>query len=123
MLGTLNAEQFEREIMRQNVAAPDNHHHEDDAYDANRVNGAQQEDEYVWVEPAPGAAANSDDESDSDEEDEVDGGGGGGGGAGAGRAGGRRVSGKRARRGFEERRERREERRLALLALGPDAWE
>lgn len=137
LLGTINAEQFEREIMRQNVAAPDRHDDEDDALLHNN-----QEDDFIWVEPEPGvrnpaaAAANGDadgyepeagNESDNnDTADEVDGGGhdGGGGAArAAAGAGGRKVSGKRARRGFEERRERQEERRLALQALGQDEWE
>lgn len=138
LLGTINAEQFEREIMRQNVAAPDRHHDDDDALQINN-----QEDDFVWVEPEPGvrnaAAADGDadgyepesgNESDnSDVDDEVHGGGGGddvgvGGAArGAAGAGGRKVSGKRARRGFEERRERQEERRLALQAVGQDEWD
>lgn len=135
LLGTINAEQFEREIMRQNVAAPDRHHDDDDALQINN-----QEDDFVWVEPEPGvrnpaaADGNADgyepeagNESDiNDVDDEVHGGGddvGGGEARVAAGAGGRKVSGKRARRGFEERRERQEERRLALQAVGQDEWD
>lgn len=142
LLGTINAEQFEREIMRQNPAAPDHH---------DNGNGNDQEDDFVWVEPpgmrdaAVAAAAGNDNDNDHGEidsdgnddnwsGDEDEGGGGGeqgngvagGNGAGregVGRPGGRKVSGKRARRGFEERKERREERRLALQALGQDEWD
>lgn len=148
MLGTINAEQFEREIMRQNPAAPP------------VPNDNDQRDEFVWVDhpgmqraaaaaaaAAAGGDADADDvdlgDSDGDELEDVheqdqgeDGEGSGAenddgaGGAGAARGdepvarvAGRKVSGKRARRGFEERRERREERRLALEALGPDEWD
>ena len=142
LLGTINAEQFEREIMRQNPAAPD------------VPNDHDQGDEFVWVDhpgmqraaaAAAAAAGNADDaiNLDSDDSDggdlnsddgEADSGGendGGADGAGAdagarggepARGQGRKVSGKRARRGFEERRERREERRLALQALVQDEW-
>lgn len=136
LLGTINAEQFEREIMRQNVAAPDRRDDDDDALLPNN-----QDDDFVWVEPEPGvrnpaAVAGGDadahepeadyESEDNDTDDDVDGGGDdGGGGAARGAAGarGRKVSGKRARRGFEERKERQEERRLALQALGQEGWE
>ncbi|CAM9553584.1 unnamed protein product [Ascophyllum nodosum] len=129
LLGTMNAEQFEREIMHQNPGAP-----------AER----RQEDEFVWVEPPPAARVGDDNDNDRDDDgeddDEDDGknpedddywGGNGAEGAGDGIGGdadldrqrARRVSGKRARRGFEGRKERREERRQALAALGPDGWE
>eukprot|EP00752_Nemacystus_decipiens_P010588 g9429.t1 len=103
LLGTINAEQFEREIMRQDVAAPARHDDEDD---------------FVFVEPQPEHDGEGEGK-DSEEDDESDGHVGDGADGGAARAGGRKVSGKRARRGFEERRERQEERRLALQALGP----
>lgn len=116
----MNAEQFEREIMRQNPAAPE------------RDNDRDQDDEYVWVEPAAmreAAAPAADNSDDSDaggnatgsegSEAGEDGGEVGDGGGGAVRGAGRKVSGKRARRGFEERRER----RLALQALGQDEWD
>eukprot|EP00903_Cladosiphon_okamuranus_P009386 g8950.t1 len=114
LLGTINAEQFEREIMRQNVAAPDRH----------------DDDDFVFVEPEPepepgqavdGEDSDIDNDNEVDDESDGDGGVGDGDGAdgGAARGGRRKVSGKRARRGFQERRERQEERRLALQALGP----
>ncbi|CAM9907727.1 unnamed protein product [Ectocarpus fasciculatus] len=135
LLGTINAEQFEREIMRQNVAAPAHHRGDGNEDDNHRANNNQDED-FVWVEPEPVvrdvAAGDADEPEDGNgsefDDDEVDGGGGGGVGGGEGGAaargagGGRKVSGKRARRGFEERKERQEERRLALQAVEQDEW-
>lgn len=124
LLGTLKAEHFEREIMHQDPGGPALQHH-------------QQEDEFVWVEPPARIHDDSDnddndenndensnnggDRSDEEEEEDYDGGSGVEGVAGddgdvdvdVGRDAGvvrrtRKVSGKRARRGFEGRRERRE---------------
>ncbi|CAM9879875.1 unnamed protein product [Scytosiphon promiscuus] len=160
LLGTMNAEQFEREIMRQNVAAPPDREDQDDDENRRQHHPNNRDDDFVWVEPEPevdgGDGVGGDDEVDhataaaiaaavadaadaaelrdaggdgsdheSDYEDEAGGAGAGGDAAarGAGAGGRRKVSGKRARRGFEERRERQEERRLALQALGEDDWQ
>lgn len=129
MLGTLKAEHFEREIMHQDPGDPLLQHH-------------QQEDDFVWVEPLARIHDDGDNDEksnngDDEEEDDYDDGGNGvegiagdgddvdmdvGHDAGVVRRT-RRVSGKRARRGFEGRRERREERRQALAALGPEEWD
>lgn len=138
LLGTISAEQFEREIMRQNPAGPHPNPHDGD--DPQLEN---EPEEYVFVdelfvdEPAgsdgaPGDENESDigeyagvggergqegEEKEEEKAVDVDGGGSGGGGT------GRRVSGKRLRRGFEQRRERQQERRLALEAVAQDHWD
>lgn len=125
LLGTLKAEHLEREIMHQDPGGPVLQQH-------------QQEDDFVWVEP-PARIHDEDDndnnsnDGDDDEEEDYDDGGNGveeiaedgddmdvdvGHDAGVVRRT-RKVSGKRARRGFEERRERRQ----ALAALVPEEWE
>lgn len=132
LLGTINAEQFEREIMRQNPAAP-HHNHDgmDDDEDIPQLDNEAEDREYVFVEePVDDDEAdihNQDEhESDGDEAGRVGGARGvarDGPGTGAGAGGRKRVSGKRSRRGFEQRRERQQERRLALEAMGPDNWD
>lgn len=134
LLGTINVEQFERELMHQNPAGPpvDGQRHQEPD-----LQPEEPEDlEYVFVEVlgnpngdenAPGNGEEDDDHYNSDDADE--GGAGAGlvpapaGAAAAARARARRVSGKRARRGFAERRERQEERRLALEAFGQHQWD
>lgn len=163
ILGTINVEQFEREMMHQSPDVLDHdtdmeidmgddeqqfHEEEeeeeenvedenmerDDGEGSDGDNQEENEQGYVWVEP-PAAALGGGDVDAGDEGKGTDEDGNGneenrrdGVAVGAGvRVGGgrqRRVSGKRARRDFESRRERQEQRRLAQEAFGQqDEWD
>lgn len=118
--------------MRQNPAAPHHNHDDmDDGEDIPQLDNVAEDRDYVFVdEPVDNDDADVQNQDDYESDGDDAGRGGGatgfardGPGTGGGTGGRKRVSGKRSRRGFEQRKERQQERRLALEAIGQDQWD